>query len=60
VDTDGAVHHYMGGHYLTVTGYSDDGHTVTVTDPADKVGSNQYHLTVDQMANWMATRGYSS
>ena len=60
VDTDGETHRYMGGHYLTVTGYTDDGATVTVTDPADKKGDNTYQLPIDQMADWMGTRGYSS
>jgi Peptidase_C39 like family len=59
-DTAGASHSYEGGHYLTVTGYADEGRTVTVTDPADRVGSNEYQLPVDWLANWIATRGYSA
>jgi Peptidase_C39 like family len=59
-DTAGENHAYMGGHYLTITGYTDDGHTVTVTDPADKIGSNNYQLPINTMANWMTNHGYSS
>lgn len=59
-DTAGENHAYMGGHYLTITGYSDDGHTVTVTDPADKIGSNNYQLPINTMANWMTNHGYAS
>jgi hypothetical protein len=58
-DTAGQVHSYNGGHYLTITGYTDNGHTVTVTDPADADGNNQYQLPTDQMANWIATHGYA-
>jgi hypothetical protein len=59
-DNDGATHRYAGGHYVTITGYSDNGHTVKVTDPADRQGSNEYQLPVDDMAGWMTTRGYTS
>lgn len=59
-DTQGEAHKYLGGHYLTITGYSDNGHTVRVTDPADKHGGNDYQLPLDTAANWMTTRGYSS
>ena len=60
VDTDGETHRYAGGHYLTVTGYTDNGQTVTITDPADRKGDNVYQLPIDQMADWMHTRGYTS
>ena len=59
-DTDGETHRYAGGHYLTITGYTDNGHTLHITDPADRKGSNEYQLPIDQMADWMATRGYTS
>jgi hypothetical protein len=59
-DTDGESHRYMGGHYLTITGYQGNGQTVQITDPADKRGSNEYQLPLDTLANWMSTRGYSS
>ena len=59
-DTDGETHRYAGGHYLTITGYSDDGHTVTIPDPADRKGGNVYQLPTDEMAEWIGTRGYTS
>ena len=46
-DTDGESHRYKGGHYLTITGYADEGRTVTITDPADRKGSNEYQLPID-------------
>jgi hypothetical protein len=58
-DTDGQTHSYNGGHYLTITGYTDNGKLVKVTDPADADGNNEYQMPVDQMANWIATHGYS-
>jgi hypothetical protein len=58
-DRDGERHRYAGGHYVTITGYADDGHTVTITDPADKQGGNTYQITIEAAADWMATRGYS-
>jgi hypothetical protein len=60
VDNNGETHQYLGGHYVTITGYTDGGRTVRVTDPADRVGSNNYQLPVEKMAHWIATRGYSS
>ncbi len=59
-DTAGEAHSYKGGHYLTITGYTNDGHLVSITDSWDKKGSNEYQLPVDTMANWTATRGYTS
>jgi len=59
-DTNGETHRYAGGHYLTITGYSDNGHTVHITDPADRKGSNEYQLPIDTLAQWIATRGYTS
>jgi hypothetical protein len=58
-DTAGEVHSYNGGHYLTITGYASSGDLVTVTDPADAVGSNEYQVPIRVMANWVATRGYT-
>jgi hypothetical protein len=60
MDTDGEYHSYPGGHYLTITGYTDEGRRVIVTDPADRVGSNEYQVPTDWMADWIATRGYTS
>lgn len=59
VDNAGESHSYPGGHYLTVTGYADQGRQVTITDPADRVGSNEYQVGVGQLADWIASRGYS-
>jgi hypothetical protein len=59
-DTNGELHSYEGGHYLTVVGYADEGRMATIADPADAVGSPSYHLSTIDLANWIATRGYSS
>jgi hypothetical protein len=59
-DTAGEVHSYDGGHYLTITGYTDGGRTLTVTDPADSVGSNEYHVPLRVMADWISSRGYAA
>ncbi len=59
-DTAGERHSYEGGHYLTITGYTEQGRLLTITDPADRVGSNEYQLPADQMANWIASRGYAA
>ncbi|MET8045963.1 C39 family peptidase, partial [Micromonospora sp. NPDC005215] len=34
-DTNGGVHSYEGGHYISVVGYRDNGTTVTIADSAD-------------------------
>jgi hypothetical protein len=60
VDNAGDAHSYAGGHYLTVTGYADQGRQVTITDPADRVGSSEYQIGVGQLADWISSRGYSS
>ncbi len=59
-DNAGARHSYEGGHYLTVVGYENNGKTAKITDPADREGSNSYKISTKKLANWMATRGYSS
>jgi hypothetical protein len=59
-DTAGVPHAYDGGHYLTVVGYSDDGRTVKIADPANVVGDGSYWMTTINLANWAATRGYAS
>jgi Peptidase_C39 like family len=58
-DTLGGRHSYPGGHYLTVVGYSDQGRMATIADPADTVADGSYHLSTIDLANWIATRGYS-
>ena len=59
-DTAGEVHSYNGGHYVTITGYDDNGWILTVTDPADRVGSNEYQVPLRRMADWISSRGYSA
>ncbi|MFI6758082.1 C39 family peptidase [Micromonospora sp. NPDC050417] len=59
-DTDGGWHAYDGGHYLTVVGYRDNGRTVQIADPAFVNGVSSYWMTTIDLANWMATRGYSA
>ena len=59
-DTAGEKHSYDGGHYLSVVGYSNHGKTVKIADSADTVGRNTYKLPVKKLANWIASRGYSS
>lgn len=59
-DTAGEVHSYNGGHYVTITGYTDQGEFLTVTDPADRVGSNEYQVPLRVMADWISSRGYSA
>ncbi|MFY1669912.1 C39 family peptidase [Plantactinospora sp. WMMB334] len=59
-DLDGGWHSYPGGHYLTVVGYRDDGRTVKIADPAIPGADSTYWLSTIDLANWAATRGYSS
>jgi hypothetical protein len=59
-DTAGGWHSYDGGHYLTVVGYRDDGRTAKIADPANVNGDGTYWITTIQLANWMASRGYSA
>ncbi|HEY0700956.1 MAG TPA: C39 family peptidase [Micromonospora sp.] len=58
-DTEGVDHSYEGGHYLAVVGYRDGGDLLKISDPA-KPDRSSYWVTVDDLANWMATRGYSA
>jgi hypothetical protein len=60
MDTDGDWHTYSGGHYLTITGYSNDGWTVKLADPADANGYGWYWMDTTRMAHWIARRGYSA
>nr|MDT0661295.1 C39 family peptidase [Micromonospora sp. DSM 115978] len=57
-DVDGGQHSYEGGHYLTIVGYRDGGGVVKIADPYDPVG--EYWVEVDEMADWIADRGYSA
>ena len=58
-DTDGNTHSFEGGHYISVVGYRDNGHTVTIADSADP-NMASYRITVDNLADWIATRGYTA
>ncbi|MFG2066601.1 C39 family peptidase [Micromonospora tulbaghiae] len=58
-DTDGTTHSFEGGHYISVIGYRDDGHTVTIADSADP-NTATYRMSIDNLADWIATRGYST
>jgi hypothetical protein len=58
-DTDGGWHSYPGGHYIAVVGYKNDGRTVRIADSANPAYPAYWVTTID-LANWMATRGYSA
>jgi hypothetical protein len=59
-DTSGNQRSFPGGHYIAVVGYYDRGRTVRISDPAYVYGIGDYTMTVDELANWLATRGYSA
>ncbi|MBM0279714.1 C39 family peptidase [Micromonospora tarensis] len=59
VDTDGGWHSYGGGHYIAVVGYRDNGRTVRIADSANAADPSYWVTTID-LANWIATRGYSA
>ena len=58
-DTDGTTHSFEGGHYISVVGYRDNGKTVTIADSANPAQAS-YRMNVDNLANWIATRGYTA
>ena len=58
-DTDGNTHSFEGGHYISVIGYRDGGNTVTIADSADPTQAT-YRMNIDNLADWIATRGYIS
>ncbi|PWR13318.1 phytochelatin synthase, partial [Micromonospora sicca] len=58
-DTDGNTHSFEGGHYISVVGYRDGGHTATIADSADP-NMASYRMSVDNLADWIATRGYTA
>ncbi|MEV7330487.1 C39 family peptidase [Micromonospora sp. NPDC093244] len=59
VDTNGGWHSYGGGHYIAVVGYRDNGRTVRIADSANAADASYWITTID-LANWIATRGYSA
>ncbi|SCG72724.1 C39 family peptidase [Micromonospora coxensis] len=58
-DTDGGWHSFPGGHYVAVVGYRDGGELVRIADSADP-NLPEYWLSTTDLANWIATRGYSA
>jgi hypothetical protein len=58
-DTDGGWHSYGGGHYIAVVGYKDNGRTVRIADSANPADPAYWITTID-LANWIASRGYSA
>ncbi|WP_341716728.1 C39 family peptidase [Micromonospora sp. FIMYZ51] len=58
-DTNGTTHSFEGGHYVSVTGYRDGGDQVKIADSADP-NQAEYWITTDNLADWIATRGYSA
>ncbi|GAA3773664.1 hypothetical protein GCM10022379_46210 [Micromonospora maritima] len=58
-DTNGGWHSFPGGHYIAVVGYKNDGRTLRIADSADPSLPSYWVTTID-LANWMATRGYSA
>ncbi|MBQ1075567.1 C39 family peptidase [Micromonospora sp. C31] len=58
-DTDGTTHSFEGGHYISVVGYRDNGNTVTIADSADPDQAT-YRMSIDNLADWTATRGYTA
>ncbi|MET7471411.1 C39 family peptidase [Micromonospora sp. NPDC005599] len=58
-DTDGNTHSFEGGHYISVVGYRDGGKIVTIADSANP-NQASYRMDVDELARWIASRGYSS
>ncbi|MFG1839811.1 C39 family peptidase [Micromonospora sp. NPDC049175] len=58
-DTDGSWHSYGGGHYVAVVGYKDNGRTVRIADSANPSDPSYWITTID-LANWIASRGYSA
>ncbi|MGC4749719.1 C39 family peptidase [Micromonospora sp. DT201] len=58
-DTDGGWHSYGGGHYIAVVGYKDNGRTVRIADSANPADPSYWVTTID-LANWIASRGYSA
>ncbi|MDG4756593.1 C39 family peptidase [Micromonospora sp. WMMD710] len=58
-DTDGNTHSFEGGHYISVVGYRDGGNTVKIADSANP-DTASYWISVEHLADWIATRGYST
>jgi hypothetical protein len=59
-DADGVQRHFPVGHYITVVAYDGDGGRVKIADPWQPVGDGTYWMSVDELTQWSATRGYSA
>ncbi len=59
VDTDGVSHSFEGGHYISVTGYRDNGDQAKIADSANPAQA-EYWISTDTLADWVASRGYSA
>jgi len=59
-DASGTWHDFPAGHYIAIVGYRDDGRSVQVADSSGLFGPGTYWMSTIDMANWMATRGYSA
>ncbi|MER7165160.1 C39 family peptidase [Micromonospora sp. NPDC000207] len=57
-DTSGTRHTFAFGHYVCVVGYAEGGRLVTIADSADPARAS-YLMTVQELARWMAGRGYA-
>lgn len=57
-DVDGLSRDFPVGHYVTVVAY--DGDQVKVADPWQPVGDGTYWMSVGELAEWAASRGYSA
>lgn len=55
VSSDGVPYSYPQGHYVTIVGFDKASRGVNVAD----VNTREYWITVEQMADWIAQRGYS-
>ncbi|MDG4794329.1 C39 family peptidase [Micromonospora sp. WMMD1082] len=58
-DIDGVSHSFEGGHYISVTGYRDNGDQVKIADSANPAQA-EYWISTDALADWIASRGYSA
>ncbi|MCO1597576.1 C39 family peptidase [Micromonospora sp. RHAY321] len=57
-DVDGLSRDFPVGHYVTVVAY--DGDQVKIADPWQPVGDGTYWMSVGELAEWAASRGYSA
>jgi hypothetical protein len=58
-DVTGHQRSYANGHYLNVVGYSGSGDVAQIADSAD-ANAPQYQISVDGLAHWIGSRGYSA